>query len=202
MGHLRFRFISLFLVWGEQHIAKLQLVFVIQATTAKLRPNGVVTIYRSKCVHFVRKQKIEVWFLEISPTFFEPIKGDFIQDLAVLQYQSTTGSKSYLIYDILTWYTWDNLRKLMIYDNPYWFKEVWRGFLPLNQNSISILELIVQSTNLSNKLLPHLVEISLIILLPRYSDSPDYSDFQCPDQHVVQVNRTKICENKQLFGTF
>lgn len=59
----------------------------------------------------------------------------------------------------------------MIYDNPCSLKEVWKGFLPLNRNSISILELTVQSTNLSNKLLPHLVEISLIILLLRYSDT-------------------------------
>lgn len=82
--------------------AMLQLAFVIPATTAKLRPNGVVTIYRSKCVHFVRKQKIEVWFLEISSTFFEPIngfKGDFIQDLVVLQYlKYYWKQKSYLIY--------------------------------------------------------------------------------------------------------
>lgn len=86
----------------------------------------------------------------------------------------------------------------MIYDNPCSFKEVWRGFLPLNWNSISILELSVQSTNLPNKLLPHLEEISLMILLLRYSDSPDSSNFQCPDQYVVQVNRTKIYENKPL----
>lgn len=87
-------------------MAMLQLVFVIQATTAKLKPNGAVTIYRSKCIHSVRKQKIEVWFLEISSTFFEPIngfKGDFIQDLVVLQYlKYYWKQKSYLIYDILT----------------------------------------------------------------------------------------------------
>lgn len=50
--------------------------------------------------------------------------------------------------------------------------------------------------NLPNRLLPHFVEISPVVLLLRYSANPDYSNSQCPDEYVIQIKRTKICENK------